>query len=151
MSHQGYSKSLIQTSRGGIYQPDSSWPSSGVLFRKVTTVICLLLLRQCLCRMEEAQFQWQGQGRVSKKSDGNALPHWQSLLPIRTSCTHTFTRNPLLLSLADLGVSHKPSGSLSLVLLSHFIFFFLISLLVVNELLKLQIHVHQGLYPTVNN
>lgn len=32
-------------------------------------------------------------------------------LPRRTSCTHTLTRCPLLSSLAGLGISHKPSGS----------------------------------------
>ena len=36
------------------------------------------------------------------------------LLPRRTSCTHTFTRCPLLAPLAGLGVSHKPSGSVLL-------------------------------------
>ena len=65
-----------------------------------------------------------------------------SLFPTGTSYNHTFTRNPLLPSLADLGVSHKPSGSLSMVLFFFpqvffsfvFVFVFPISLLVVNVL-----------------
>lgn len=58
--------------------------------------------------------------------------------PTKTSYSYTVTRNPLLPSLADVGVSHKPSGSPSVVLLSQ-VFFFLISLLVLNELMTLQI------------
>lgn len=42
------------------------------------------------------------------------------LLPKRTSCTHTFTRCPLLTPLAGLRISHKPSGSVLLALWPEF-------------------------------
>lgn len=70
---------------------------------------------QCLL---EVWLQCQEQGRMDNVCwtlgccHSGIESHALFLLPRRTSCTQTLTRCPLLLSLADLGISHKPSGSI---------------------------------------